>query len=106
MFNHKNFATGGLFPGLVSTRSIANLGHFDIEIIIEPVYPGTGGGFGIAKPDKYKVTFRVTTKNGKVWNYSKTVSVATARVVARISKIKMEEPPEIIVHSIITKPQR
>lgn len=96
MFDHRNFSVSGLFPGLVTSRSIANLGTFEIEVIIEPVYPGTGGGgysytpAGITK-DKYKVKIRITRK-GKVWEYEKIVGSTTAKVVAKVIGIKVAEP--------------
>lgn len=95
MFDHKNFALNGLFPGLVSTRSVANLGHFEIEVIIEPV-PSGGGGGGFYQPQKqvitkYKVKIRITRK-GKVWAYEKIVGTTTAKVIAKLLKKKVEIP--------------
>jgi hypothetical protein len=95
-------ALNGLFPGLVTTRSVANLGVFEIEVIIEPTYPGGGGGYVPgAKPDKYKVTIRVTMKNGRVWNYSRVVTNTIARVIAKLTGVKFEEQPDITVTSVV-----
>lgn len=100
MFDHKNFALNGLFPGLVTTRSVANLGHFEIEVIIEPVAPSGGGGFyQPLKPSitKYKVKIRVTRK-GKVWEYEQIVGSTTAKVLAKVLKKKVAEPIISVVH--------
>lgn len=104
VFDHKNFAVDGLYPGLVTTRSIAVLGVFDIEVIIEPIRPSLGGGGYVpnSKIDKYKVTIRVSMKSGKVWNYSKVVSNTMARVVAKSLGVKLEEKPIITIHSVRT----
>lgn len=68
MFSHKNLALLGLFPGLVTHRSVANLGHFEIEVIVKPVQPTTtGGGSGWLHPIKdHEVTVRIT-RHGKTW---------------------------------------
>jgi hypothetical protein len=95
VFDHRNFATHGLFPGLVTTSSIANLGHWSVEVIIEPVVPtGGGGGFYTPlKPDitKYRVRIRITRK-GKVWEYDKVVNLATAKVVAKVIGKTIQSP--------------
>lgn len=102
MFNHKSFATGGLFPGLVTTRSIANLGAFEIEVIIEPPTPTpvTGGGGGYQRPikAKYKIKIRVTRKN-KVWNFESEVNDVTARVMAKILRVDLKKEPTVEVTS-------
>lgn len=101
MFNHKSFATGGLFPGLVTTRSIANLGSFEVEVIIEPVVVTGGGGavFGpIRKKDKYKITIRVSSKK-KTWKYETVVNNITAKVVAKLTGITMMKP-EVTIDNI------
>ncbi len=100
MFDHKNFATGGFFPGRVTTRSIANLGSFEIEVIIEPVQP-TGGGGGYYQPskkDKYKIRIRVSSK-GRKWEYESIVNSLTAKVVAKLSGITLKAP-EVQVKSV------
>lgn len=99
MIDHKNFALNGLFPGLVSHRSVANLGHFEIEIVIEPVVHG-GGGFSapITTSNKYKVKIRISRK-GKSWNYETVVNPSMARVVARFSGINIQEP-KVVVTSV------
>jgi hypothetical protein len=91
VFDHRNFALLGLYPGLVSTRSVANLGHFEVEVIIEPV-TGGGGGWAPATPiTKYNVRIIVRTKT-KVWDYKTTVNTTMARVIARVIGKKLEEP--------------
>lgn len=99
MFNHKSFATLGLYPGLVSTRSVANLGHFEVEVIIEPVQPSGGGGFAQSKPiTKYNVRI-VVRSNNKVWDYQTTVNKTTARVIAKVIRKKLPEP-EIVLTGV------
>ena len=102
MFNHKNFALNGLFPGLVTTRSVANLGSFEIEVIIEPVTPSGGGGgfYHPLKPSdtKYKVKIRVT-RNGKLWEYEKVVGSTIARVVAKVIRKKLAEPSILVTNT-------
>jgi hypothetical protein len=39
MFEHRNMALDGMFPGLQSTFSIALRGEFETEVIIVPVVP-------------------------------------------------------------------
>ena len=99
MFEHKSFATEGLFPGLVTTRSVANLGHFEIEVIIEPVGPTGGGGYSYIPTknitDKYRVRIKVTYKCKK-WEYESLVGSTMAKVVASITKIKIAEPTFLV----------
>ena len=69
MFNHKNFALNGLFPGLVSHRSIANLGHFEVEIIVQPLPADQVkvGGSGWLSPIQDHVIIVRIKKDDKVW---------------------------------------
>jgi hypothetical protein len=106
VFDHKNFALLGLFPGITSHRSIANLGHFEVEISIQPVYP-SGGGYvyepiGRTSVDKYKIKIRITRK-GKTWEYEKIVGFATASVIAKLVKIEIQEPTFEITTNIKTE---
>jgi hypothetical protein len=93
MFEHKNLALQGLFPGSVTTRSIANLGVFESEVIIEPVVPSRGGGGGFSaaplhvKPTHYRVTVRVKY-NGKWYEDTQIVDEHRARVIATLKGIK------------------
>lgn len=105
MFDHRNLAVEGLFPGLVTTQSVANLGLFDIEVIIQPIPVGGGGGYApTLKPDKYQVTIRVTMKNGRRWTYTRVVSNTLARVFARLARINLEtDPTKVTVHSVTLK---
>lgn len=74
MFDHRNFALHGLFPGITTHISIANLGHFEVEIIIKPVTPTGGGGGGWLHPIKDReITIRVT-KDGQTWEATYTTS--------------------------------
>lgn len=106
MFDHRNLATGGLFPGITTHRSIANLGHFEIEVTIER-WPRGGGGWydQTDDEDKYRITIRVTSKKGKVWDYSTVVSEETANVVAKLVNIKLHDHPTIVVHSVTVNAQ-
>ena len=101
MFDHRSYATEGLFPGLVTTRSIANLGAFIFEVIIEPVLGGAGRS-PIARPryekDKYKITIRVRHKD-RVWSIESIVGKLTAQIAARLLRTKLIEP-EVAVTSV------
>jgi len=104
VFDHRNLATEGLYPGLVSTFSIAVLGALEIEVIIEPVVPSVGGGgFGVVLPrkDKYKLRIIVRRKD-KTWNYETIISSTTARVIAKLNRVKRVEP-QIVVESSAVK---
>ena len=110
MFSHKNFALNGLFPGLVTHRSVANLGHFEIEVTIEPIpYTGIsgGGGGGYRQPlgvdrTKYKIRIRITRK-GKEWVYEQIVGLTIAKVAARIIKKTVAEPSISIVTKTVSE---
>lgn len=101
MFDHRNLATEGLYPGLVSTFSIAVLGALEIEVIIEPVVPSFGGGgYGVPLPqkDKYRVRIRIKRK-GKVWEYENIVSSTTARIIAKLMKVEKKDP-EVVLENV------
>lgn len=104
MFDHRNFATDGLYPGLTSTFSIAVLGALEIEVILEPIAPIGGGGYGgvvVPRKDKYRLRIFVRRK-GREWKYEGEVSNATARVIAKLSGITLKEP-EVVVESVSAK---
>ena len=108
MFDHRNLATEGLYPGLVSTFSMAVLGLLEIEVIIEPVAPSFGGGGygGVVLPrkDKYKLRIIVRRK-GKTWNYETIITDTTARVIAKIAKVKKKEA-SVVLESVQAKIDR
>lgn len=89
MFSVQNLALGGFYPGLVTSMSIANIGIFDVEVIIQPVVSG-GGGYVPSrrneKPERYRVTVRVI-HNGKVYEESIVVDDHAARVSAKTNGI-------------------
>ena len=93
-------AASGLFPGLKSTLSIANLGHFEREVIIEPVVRSGGGGYVRApigmKPDRYRVTVRVKFK-GKWHEETRIVDDNEARVEAKINGIKVFTENDVMI---------
>lgn len=75
---------------------MANLGHFEIEVIIEPVYPNYGGGGWSPAPlgsatDKYIIRIRVRRKD-KTWEYETVVRNTTAKVVAKLIGKKIDQP--------------
>lgn len=117
MFDTRNFALLGLYPGITSTRSIANLGQFEVEIIIEPEVPSLGGGSGYISPvpSKYILTIRVSRK-GKTWETKSKISITTAKVIAKFLRkelptvevvdtkvIYKEEPTVEVKHAGTTK---
>lgn len=109
-FDHENFAVNGLYPGLVTTRSIANIGHLKVEVIIEPLGPGRGIADTTRlskKKDKYKVTIRVTYKS-RVYEYTSIVSSWIASIYARLLGVELKTipDPEITVESVtVRKPE-
>ena len=66
MFYHQSLAVHGLWPEFLSPGSIANLGHFETEVVITPVVRTGGGGYVPSfkgKPDRYEVRVRV-----RIWD--------------------------------------
>lgn len=107
-FDHENFALNGLYPGMVTTRSIANIGHLKVEVIIQPI---TDVGRGTAdttrlskKKDKYLVTIRVTYKT-RVYEYSREVGRWEANVYAKMLGVELMTPPDptITMDSVTVK---
>ena len=90
MFLHRQLATEGLNPNGLTHRGIANLGTFEVEVIIVPIPHPTGGGGGYNRPlpRQFRVTVRVRF-NGKVYEDSQIVDEHRARVIAKFRGIKM-----------------
>ena len=89
MFYHQSMATQGLWAEFLSPRSIANLGHYETEVIITPVIQTGGGGYVPSfrgKPDRYEV--RVRVRIGDRW-YEEVAIVSDdkARVSAQLHGI-------------------
>ena len=105
-FDHENFALNGLYPGLVTTRSIANIGHLKVEVIIEPL--GRGGPVDTTdlskRKDKYKVTIRVTYKS-RVFEYYREVGRWEANIYAKMLGVELMTPPDptITMESVAVK---
>lgn len=105
-FDHENMAVQGLYPGLVTTSSVANLGHFKIEITVSPL--GRGGPADTTdlskKKDKYLVTIRVTYKT-RVYEYSREVGKWEANVYAKMLGVELMTPPDptITMESVTVK---
>jgi len=101
-FNHENMATLGLYPGQVTTQSVANLGHWFFKITFGPGTAGAGGGHGVVDrlrrkrrdEDKYTVTIDVRYKT-KIWHYERTVSKITANVMAKLSGTTLPPRPNV-----------
>lgn len=90
MFNHKQLALDGMYPGLQQTFQIALRGEFDTEVIIEPVAPLPGGGWAPANKGTLAKHFRVTVRvkfNGKWYQDSQIVDEYKARVIAYLRGI-------------------
>lgn len=101
MFDHKNLALGGFYPGLVTTLSVANLGTFDVEVIITPVVPSGGGGGYVPisrgqKPDRYRVTVRVIHGQRR-YEESVIVDDLQARVTAKVNGITVFTEDEVMI---------
>lgn len=99
MFFHRNMATHGLFPGIVSTRSIANLGHFEIEVIVTEEGAGGGGGSIAAhpgiyvpwkgKPQQRKKSVQIVVKFSKdqVWRRAYVIDSRGADMLVKVINI-------------------
>jgi hypothetical protein len=100
MFDKENLALGGLFPGLVTTNSIANLGTFTVEVIIQPVVSNGGGGWVPVsrgqRPDRYLVTVKITY-DGETYETSKVVDDDRAKIDAKLNGITEFTPEEVMV---------
>ncbi len=100
MFDHKNLALGGFYPGLVTTLSVANLGTFDVEVIITPVVSGGGGGYVPVvrgqKPDRYRVTVRVIHGQRR-YEESIIVDDFQARITAKMNGITEFVTDEVMI---------
>lgn len=83
-------AVQGLSPNEITRRSVANLGTYEIEVIITPEptpsYSG-GGGFSRPLPRLFRITVRVRF-NGKTYEDTKVVDEKRARVIANLKGIK------------------
>ncbi len=101
MFDHVNFAVDGLMPGFFNHASAAISGAFEVQVIIEPVIPASGGGYvpwtkaSQVKPDRYRVTV-VVTVNGKKYSDSQVVDDNQARVIAKFNGIDFDETTTMI----------
>lgn len=96
-FYHANMALQGLHPDYLTTYSVATMGHFTVDVIIEPVTPerGVGSAGGAARSsspkDKYKVTIRVSYKD-RQWSYESVVDRQEASVMAKMLNQELVEP--------------
>lgn len=93
-FDHKNYALVGLFPGLVTTTSVANLGTTSISVSITPIVDYGGGSIyhpAGSRNNKYKVKI-IISRNGKTWEYERIVGETTAKVIAKVTGQKVTSP--------------
>lgn len=100
MFDHKNMAVDGMYPGLQSTFQIAMSGVFETEVIITPVVPTGGGGFVSAPLHLRAKHFRVTVRvkyNGVWYEDTQVVDEKQARVIAQLKGIKSFSPGNVMV---------
>lgn len=102
MFDHKNMALDGMYPGLQSTFQIALRGEFETEVIIVPVVPRPSGGGGWGPPALHQVAkhFRVTVRvkyNGKWYEETQIVDEQQARVIANLKGIKSFSTGNVMV---------
>jgi hypothetical protein len=100
MFYHQSAALQGLYPGVVTTASIASQGLFEFEIIITPVVSAAGGGGYVpsfqGKPERYRVKVRVKINN--VWSEDELIVDDTeARVIAKFRGITDFTENEIMI---------
>ena len=102
MFNHKNLAVEGMYPGMQTTFSIALRGEYETEVIITPVIPSPQGGGGfVGTPLHIRARhFRVTVRikyNGKWYEDTQVVDDKQARVIAQLKGIKSFSPGNVMV---------
>lgn len=102
MFEHKNMALEGMYPGMQSTFQIALRGEFETEVIITPVVPQyTGGGGFVSAPLHLRAKhFRVTVRvkfNGKWYEETQIVDEKEARVIAALKGIKSFSTGSVMV---------
>lgn len=101
MFDHKNMAVEGLYPGLQSTFQIALNGVFETEVIITPVVPSNSGGGFVSAPLHLRAKhFRVTVRvkyNGKWYEDTQVVDEHQARVIAKLKGIKSFSTGNVMV---------
>jgi hypothetical protein len=96
-----NFALDGLYPGLVTTQSIASLGYLVSVVVISPVVRELGGGGWGPVPlgghaENYRVTIRVKTGD-RVYEETLIVDDNTARIVAKLNGISHFDENNVMV---------
>ena len=104
VFDPRDMATQGLFPGRTNPFSVSVMGHLLFEVDIEIIAPeraGGSAGTGRREKDKYRVTIRVSRKDRK-WDFETTVSEWFANVLARFIGKKIIEP-EVEVTSVTVR---
>ena len=107
MFEHKNAALDGFYPGLVQHQPISNLGVYQSEVIIIPVYEDSEDGnyFNLKKkkkkknPKYYIVVIRVFF-NGKRYEEQRLVDEKEARVIAKLHGISFKQRPLVSINGV------
>jgi hypothetical protein len=102
----KDIATEGLYPGRVSTFSVATLGYGFIEVTIEALAPGRGSANTTQlskEKGKYKITIRVRYKDW-IWQKEYITSDKTASVVAKALKVQLPEPVVVLTNVAVIEP--
>jgi hypothetical protein len=104
MFDHKQAALDGLFPG-TTHRLIASLGWFgfNVSIVVTPVVTPLsqpGGGTAYSGETYYNVTVKVSY-NGKSWETTRTMSSLKVKTLEKvIAKFKTFSPS---INTILAK---
>lgn len=102
MFDTRNMAMDGFYPGLTQPFSIAMLGVHETEVIITPVIPSTQGGGGFVgaplhiRAKHFKVTVRIKY-NGVWYEDTQIVDEKQARVIAELKGIKSFSTGNVMV---------
>lgn len=107
MFDHRNMATDGLFPGLVSTFSIAVLGTLEFQVQIFEEQPTqsthrsggtihhsstTNHSYGNVGHTNNKYSVQVTVSHkGRQWHTKQyAVNGTAAKVLAKVLKVAIQ----------------
>lgn len=107
MFDHKNLALDGCYPGFVNNQSMVNLGVYRSEVTIFPVYEEISGGGGyshysptIRKNPKYYIVIIQVFFDGKTYEEKRHVDEKEARIIAKLHGMVFKKEPIVAVNGL------